>query len=167
MYLDSAYIAKYYLNEWDADAVRRVIHSAESLVSSEWSIVEVTCAFHRHLREGRLTARHYQDLLKAFRKHVREELWTLGPINSRILARAIARNGLAALPNFFSLERRGSAHLGARCRRDGGVYQRPAYAGGGSSFWPGAPTRLLKRGLCISASVISNVSRDAKITGSG
>lgn len=90
MYVDSAYIAKYYLNEWDAEAVRRVIHRAESLVSSEWSIVEVTCAFHRHLREGQLTAHQYQDLSKAFRKHVREDLWTLVPLNSRILARAIA-----------------------------------------------------------------------------
>jgi predicted nucleic acid-binding protein len=87
MYLDSAYIAKYYLNERDAEAVRRLIQGAESLVSSEWSLVEVTCAFHRHLRQGHLTTSQYQDLSRAFRKHIREELWILIPLTSRLLSR--------------------------------------------------------------------------------
>ena len=90
MYLDSAYIAKYYLNERDAEAVRRLIQGAESLVSSEWSLVEVTCAFHRHLRQGHLTTSQYQDLSRAFRKHIREELWILIPLTSRLLSRVSA-----------------------------------------------------------------------------
>jgi predicted nucleic acid-binding protein len=87
MYLDSAYIAKYYLNEFDAEAVRGLILGADSLVSSEWSLLEVTCAFHRHLRESHLTAAQYRELSKAFRKHVEDGLWTLIPINGRLLAR--------------------------------------------------------------------------------
>ena len=90
MYLDSAYIAKYYLNERDAEAVRRLIQGAESLVSSEWSLVEVTCAFHRHLRQGHLTTSQYQGLSRAFRKHIREELWILIPLTSRLLSRVSA-----------------------------------------------------------------------------
>ena len=109
MYLDSAYIAKYYLNEWDAEAVRSLIHHAELLVSSEWSMVEVACAFHRHLREGQLTIHHYQALSKAFRQHVQQELWTLVPLNSRILARATAAMG--SLPSGIFLRSGDAVHL--------------------------------------------------------
>lgn len=87
MYLDSAYIAKYYLNESDAEAVRTVILGADTLVSSEWSLLEVKCAFHRHLREGHLTAAQYRELSETFRKHVEDGLWTLIPLNGRLLAR--------------------------------------------------------------------------------
>jgi len=90
MYLDSAYLAKYYLNEPDSPAVRRIIHGADSLTSSEWSMVEVTCAFHRHLRQGELTAHQYQLLLRAFLRHIDDELWTLIPLGSRLIGRVSA-----------------------------------------------------------------------------
>ncbi|HEY7338524.1 MAG TPA: type II toxin-antitoxin system VapC family toxin [Bryobacteraceae bacterium] len=90
MYLDSAYIAKYYLNEPDCEPVRRLIHDADSLVSSEWSIIEVGCAFHRHFRQGGLTSAQYKDLLRALRKHMDEGLWTLVPLDRRLVRRVNA-----------------------------------------------------------------------------
>ena len=69
MYLDSAYIAKYYLNETDSETVRRAIHRADWLVSSEWSVAEVASAFHRHFCHAQLTARQLQELSRTFRKH--------------------------------------------------------------------------------------------------
>ena len=90
MYLDSAYVAKYYLNEQDSEAVRRLIHSADSLVSSEWSAVEVACAFHRHLREGHITARQHGELAQAFRKHIDDGVWALAPLDSRLIRRVTA-----------------------------------------------------------------------------
>jgi len=55
MYLDSAYVAKYYVNEPDATAVRKLIMRAESICSSSWALLEVTSVFRRHMREGSLT----------------------------------------------------------------------------------------------------------------
>lgn len=90
MYLDSAYIAKFYLNEPDSPRVRALIQGADSRVSSEWSVVEVACAFYRHLRQSQLTTRQYQELLRAFHKHVDDEVWTLVPLNSRLVRRVTA-----------------------------------------------------------------------------
>src|SRR5450432_3486310 len=83
MYLDSAYIAKFYLNESDSPAVRAAIRGADSLTSSEWSVVEVACAFHRHMRQGELSARQFQDLMQAFLKHCEAGLWTLIPVGDQ------------------------------------------------------------------------------------
>jgi len=89
MFLDSAYLAKFYLNEPDSPKVRHLIQNADSrIVSSEWSILEVTCAFHRHLREGQLSAEQHNELLQAFHKHTDDEIWTLVPINRRIVRRS-------------------------------------------------------------------------------
>ena len=52
MYLDSAYIAKYYVNEADAGAVRQLIRQATDVCSSAWALAEVTCVLHRHVREN-------------------------------------------------------------------------------------------------------------------
>jgi predicted nucleic acid-binding protein len=97
VYLDSAYLAKYYLNEWDSRAVRAVISGADSLTSSEWSMVEVACAFHRHMRQGELSARQFQDLLRVFLKHCDSGLWTLVPAGDRLLRRV--SGSMSALPS--------------------------------------------------------------------
>jgi predicted nucleic acid-binding protein len=95
MYLDSAYVAKYYLNERDSKAVRSLMEGASSLVSSEWSMLEVTCAFHRHFREGHLTARQFRELARAFRKHAEQGLWSFVPVDTRLLRRvAVAMDSL-------------------------------------------------------------------------
>jgi predicted nucleic acid-binding protein len=96
MYLDSAYVAKYYLNEWDSRAVRAAIRGADSLTSSEWSMAEVACAFHRHMRQGELSARQFQELLRVFLKHCDAGLWTLVPVGDRLLRRV--SGSLSTLP---------------------------------------------------------------------
>jgi predicted nucleic acid-binding protein len=77
VYLDSAYIAKYYVNEPDAPAVRKAIRQASHVCSSAWSVVEVTCAFHRHVREGSLTVAQGHELIDLFRAHVERGVWNL------------------------------------------------------------------------------------------
>ena len=54
MYVDSAYITKFYVNERDSAAVRKAILAADTVLSSAWVLSEVTCALHRHMREGSL-----------------------------------------------------------------------------------------------------------------
>lgn len=87
MYLDSAYIAKFYVNEPDSRAVRSLIRRAKSLVSSAWCLPEVSCVLHRHAREGGLSLAQSRELARAFREHVDSGFWTLIPITERLLRR--------------------------------------------------------------------------------
>jgi predicted nucleic acid-binding protein len=97
MYLDSAYVAKYYVNERDATAVRKLIRLAPHICSSSWALVEVSCALHRHVREGSLTAAQGHALVDLFRSHVEADLWDLRPVTNALLGRAATMvRGLAA-----------------------------------------------------------------------
>lgn len=85
MYLDSAYIAKFYVNEPDAAAVRKLIGQASHTCSSSWALLEVTCVFHRHMREGSLTSKQGTELIDLFRAHVEADIWSFLPVTDTIL----------------------------------------------------------------------------------
>lgn len=85
MYLDSAYIAKFYVNEPDAAAVRKLIGQASHTCSSWWGFLEVTCVFHRHIREGALTNAQGTELIDLFRSHVEIHIWNFLPVTDTIL----------------------------------------------------------------------------------
>ena len=87
MYLDSAYIAKYYVNEPDASAVRSLIAGRRDLRSSSWASLEVTSVFHRHVRERSLTAEQGQELMDLFQSHVAAGIWKLAPVTDSLLMR--------------------------------------------------------------------------------
>jgi len=87
MYLDSAYVAKYYVNEPDATAVRKLIRRAANVCSSSWAVVEVTGVFHRHVRQGSLTLAQGRHLMDLFTKHVESDLWHLIPVSDALLRR--------------------------------------------------------------------------------
>jgi predicted nucleic acid-binding protein len=87
MYLDSAYVAKYYVNERDAAAVRELIRGAARVCSSAWALVEVTCVFQRHVREGSLSLAQGLELIDVFRSHVEADLWNLIPVTPALLRR--------------------------------------------------------------------------------
>ncbi len=87
MYLDSAYIAKYYVNERDAIAVRKLIRRAPHICSSSWALVEVTGVFHRYVREGSLTAAQGHELMDVFRSHVKADFWNLISVTDALLRR--------------------------------------------------------------------------------
>lgn len=87
MYLDSAYIAKYYINEPDSTAVRKLIRAAPSVCSSTWAQLEVTCVFHRHMREGSLTPDQGRELMEVFMAHVDSGIWNLIPVTNALLRR--------------------------------------------------------------------------------
>jgi predicted nucleic acid-binding protein len=88
VYLDSAYIAKFYVNEPDAPAVRKLLREASHVCSSSsWAMAEVTCVFHRHIREGSLTLKQGHELIDVFRNHVESDLWSLIPLTDALLRR--------------------------------------------------------------------------------
>ena len=86
-YFDAAYVAKCYLPEPDAVAVRKVAASSEALHTSALSIAEVACVFHRHRREGVLDKRSEVTLRKQFLEDIENEHWLLLPVTEHILRR--------------------------------------------------------------------------------
>jgi predicted nucleic acid-binding protein len=109
MYLDSAYIAKYYVNERDAAAVRKLIRRASHILSSSWALVEVTCAFHRHVRERSLTAVQGHELIDIFRRHVEADLWNLIPVTDSLLRKTATL--IRGLPPTVPLRAGDAIHL--------------------------------------------------------
>ena len=111
MYLDSAYIAKFYVNESDSRAVRELIGGADSLVSSAWAMGEVSCVFHRLMRENKLTQRQFRELLDAFLRHAGQDVWTFLPVTSRTLQKVAAL--VRAAPAGVYLRAGDAVHLAA------------------------------------------------------
>ena len=74
-YLDAAYVAKCYLNEPDSAAVRIFAQSSETLHTSAFSIAEVACVFHRHVREGSLKPDLAVRLRDLFLDDIRTEVF--------------------------------------------------------------------------------------------
>jgi predicted nucleic acid-binding protein len=88
VYLDTAYIVKYYLNEPDSAAVRALIGRAPVIYSSVWALAEVQCVFHRHVRERAITANAAFKLARLFLDHTDEGLWKFVPASEPLLRRA-------------------------------------------------------------------------------
>ncbi len=109
MYVDSAYIAKFYVNEPDSPQVRAVLAGASALVSSMWALGEVACAFHRHFREGSLEPAQYRALLNAFLQHVDGGIWTFVPVTERLLRKMTFL--LTTLPATVHLRTGDAMHL--------------------------------------------------------
>ncbi len=85
LYLDSAYIAKCYLNEPDAPRVRALVAGKTGLTSSAWCRAELGCIFLRHMRDGALTRRQANELHDLFRDDVRSGVWDLLPVTTAVL----------------------------------------------------------------------------------
>ena len=101
MYLDSAYIAKFYVNEHDSGAVRQLISKADSLESSAWAMAEVHCVFHRHIREGKISPPQCRRLSEAFLEHVSAGIWNFAAVSESMLTRMAARMRLAPAELFL------------------------------------------------------------------
>ncbi len=84
-YFDAAYVAKCYLHEPDAAAVREAARSLDSIHTSAFTIAEVACVFHRHLREGVLTGKLSAMLREQFLEDIENRIWQLAPVTDRIL----------------------------------------------------------------------------------
>ncbi len=109
MYFDSAYIAKYYVNEPDAEAVRAIVLAAPSLRSSAWARLELSSVFHRHVREGSLTSGEAQERIDLFRTHVEEGYWELVPITEVLIHKAVTL--IRTLPRHLPLRAGDALHV--------------------------------------------------------
>jgi predicted nucleic acid-binding protein len=77
VYLDSALVAKFYLNEPGRDAVRDLAMKAGIVVTSGIAVAEVSAAFHRKLREDAVSLDVFNALHGQFQYDLENGLWRL------------------------------------------------------------------------------------------
>ena len=75
-YFDSAYIAKFYVDEPDSDAVQQLAQSLGRVHCSALGRIEVTSVFHRKWREGAFSVREYREITAQFVDDCNAGLWT-------------------------------------------------------------------------------------------
>ena len=108
-YFDSSYIAKFYLDEPESDAVRRLAESLGHVRCSVIGQIEVPAVFHRKLREGAFDAAAFREVRGQFDEDCDQGLWTWLPLTSTLAARTAA--AFARLPRQVFLRAADELHL--------------------------------------------------------
>lgn len=109
VYFDAAYVAKCYLKEAGGADIRDLARSAAAVYTSALTIAEMSCVFHRHLRERTLNTRTAQEARDQFLDDLRNEIWTLLPITDRILRQVEFH--VRRLPNNIFLRAGDAIHI--------------------------------------------------------
>ena len=89
-YLDSGYIAKFYVDEPDSPSVRRLAEALGEVHCAALGRAEVATALHRKLREGALSEAAFREVVAQFEDDCSHDLWTWIPVTSTILAATVA-----------------------------------------------------------------------------
>jgi predicted nucleic acid-binding protein len=100
VYLDTTYIAKFYLNEPESPQVRDFVRKASAVRSSLWALAEFHSVLHRHVREGAVSSRDARSLALRFSEHAADGLWNLVPVHETLLRRTGALM-ISAPPDLF------------------------------------------------------------------
>jgi uncharacterized protein len=108
-YFDSSYIAKFYLDEPESEAVRRLAEALGQVRCAIAGQVEVAAVFHRKFREGAFDARAFREVMAQFGDDCGENLWTWLPFTTALAARAAA--AFARLPRPVFLRAADALHL--------------------------------------------------------
>jgi uncharacterized protein len=108
-YFDSAYIAKFYLDEPDSEAVRRLAESLGHVRCAVIGQTEVAAVFHRKLREGAFDDAAYREVIAQFDDDCGQELWTWLPLTPALAARAA--RAFERLPKAVCLRAADALHL--------------------------------------------------------
>lgn len=116
-YFDSSYIAKFYLDEPDSEAVRRLAESLGQVRCAVIGRVEVAAVFHRKLREGAFSAAAFREVMAQFADDCHQGLWTWLPLTSALAAKTVAAFG--RLPRSVFLRSADAVHLS--CAREHGL----------------------------------------------
>lgn len=108
-YFDSAYIAKFYLDEPESEAVRRLAESLGQVRCALIGRVEVAAVFHRKLREGAFDAGALREVIAQFDDDCEQGLWTWLPVTRAVADRTAAV--FARLPRALFLRAADALHL--------------------------------------------------------
>jgi predicted nucleic acid-binding protein len=108
-YFDAAYIAKFYLDEPESEAVRRLAESLGQVHCAVIGQIEVAAAFHRKLREGAFEAGAFREVMAQFDDDCGQGLWTWLPLTTALAARTAA--AFTRLPRPVFLRAADALHL--------------------------------------------------------
>jgi predicted nucleic acid-binding protein len=116
VYFDTAYIAKCYLNEPNAQLVRQFAYQVNGLTSSEIARVEFYSVVQRHLREGNINSQEADEVLKDFEQDESDGVWEWLPVTSSLIRSVCAY--IHALPSTTFLRAVDALHLA--CAKENG-----------------------------------------------
>jgi predicted nucleic acid-binding protein len=115
-YLDSGYIAKFYVDEVDSASVRRLAEALGDVHCASFGRVEVATALHRKLREGALSETAFREVMAQFEDDCEHGLWTWIPVTRTILTATVA--AVRRAPRTVFIRGGDAVHLG--CARENG-----------------------------------------------
>ena len=108
-YFDSSYIAKFYLDEPESEAMRRLAESLGQVRCAVIGQIEVAAVFHRKFREGAFDAGAFQEVMAQFDDDCGQNLWTWLPFTTALAATTAA--AFARLPRPVFLRAADALHL--------------------------------------------------------
>ncbi len=108
-YFDSAYLAKYYLDEPESDAVRALAERLGRVCCSAFGRLEVASVFHRKWREGAFGEAAYRELRAQLDDDCAAQLWTWLPVSAALIE--AASKALQRLPKTTFLRSADALHL--------------------------------------------------------
>jgi len=88
LYFDAAFIAKFYLQEPESEAVRALTENSEGVASLVIGRLETELVFSRKLREGALTPSGRETLIAQFQIDCEDGLWSWLPVTNELVAAA-------------------------------------------------------------------------------
>jgi predicted nucleic acid-binding protein len=88
IYFDAAFIAKFYLQEPESEAVRALTEDSAGIVSLVIGRLETELVFSRKLREGAVTPQGHEALIAQFRIDCEDGLWRWLPVTDELVASA-------------------------------------------------------------------------------
>jgi len=100
LYFDAAFIAKFYLQEPESEAVRALAEDSPGVVSIVIGRLETELVFSRKLREGALTPSGHEALIAQFQIDCEDGLWSWLPVTDELVD--AAQNATRVLPPAFS-----------------------------------------------------------------
>lgn len=100
IYLDAAYIAKFYVEEDDSERVRALLDSAPVAASCLHAMAEVASVFHRKLREGNIPQEDFDFFCAQFESDCEAGLWTWLPMPES-LVQSVRRKMSKLAPTTF------------------------------------------------------------------
>jgi predicted nucleic acid-binding protein len=117
IYLDAAYMAKYYVEEPESEKVRELLADSEQAGSCVHAMAEVVSVFHRKLREGTVPQADFEALCAQFELDCSSGLWIWLPL-SESLANATRRT-ISELSSSIFLRAADALHLA--CAASNGI----------------------------------------------
>lgn len=117
IYLDTSYLAKFYLKEPGTEDVLKAFARESNFVCGEHGRLELITSFKRHQREGRLSATQVGLLWEKHGQDLADGLIRFLPVSSELIATACQQ--MLALPPSVFVRAADALHLA--CAADAGL----------------------------------------------